>query len=145
MGYEILEGNSTKEPDVIGSQRHVVLWYTLATIGLILVMIILHKFCMVLCCNDELPDSSKNTLRLKQTGYVSRSKSLAVIVKIPSLADSSVVYPTEPSVEGRIQGPEKDDSNSKSMKNSVLKGKIASKSLKLSECASSDAKGKTSF
>lgn len=79
------------------------------------------------------------------------SKSLAVIVKLPSLADSSVIYPADSqNVLLKSESPEKDRQPNKSIKSVVGSSgysvkKFASKSLKLSEVRMSETQGKTSF
>lgn len=155
MNFDIIVRNyttSTIQPtNENETQPLSITWLTIAafsvTIALILIIFLLYKLCTFTFCDDDRQfGESKKTVsvaKLSDSGRSSGSKSVAVIVKIPSLAESSVVGPAELLTPARSSSPE--GLGIRSMTNLSLRGKTGSKSLKLSECRVSDTKGKMSI
>lgn len=125
--------NHNDKPAPPGAAKIPPLWI----LGGILVLVVLIALAVYIiykfCCEDN---GSQGGAKSKFNRHA--SKSVAVIVKVPSLADS-----VAPDLD-LAESPHNDGSGSKSLNKKNLK-KMESKSLKLAECNPADTKGKMSF
>lgn len=148
--------NTETNVDDVKTRNQLVLWYVIGSAGIIICILVLgfiaYQIFVSYCGNedDQMRDQVSGSIirvagkRASRQSTRTGSNSMQVIVKLPSLTESSVIVP-----ESLDRAPlllasngESKESVSKSAKNVK---RMPSKSLKISECGVSDMKGKISM